>query len=346
MSTIPSENLLGISLVSGWEVTEMLIKHPGDTGGHFSTGYKVMRSNQKGFLKALDFSEAFASQDPARRLQELTEAYNFERDLPNKCKVKNLSKVVCPIEDGTIDVPGFPIGINKVYYIIFELADGNIRKIKDTFIKIDLAFIFRSLHNIAVGLEQLHKAEIAHQDIKPSNVLVFNRNSKISDIGRASDKNRKFIYDSYKIPGDRNYAPIEQLYDFHFSGDFNEKYAADIYQFGSLFFFYFSGLSASQAYINKAVLLNINYTGSFEQDLPEINRVFDEIINDMRNILQKLLDINSTDEIIQLIACLCKPDPRSRGYKKNVDSHVNQYSLERVVSRLEYYAKKAEFAII
>ena len=346
MSSIPSENLVGMTLENGWQVIEVLQKHPGSTGGRFSTGYKVIKEGKEGFCKALDFSEAFACADPPRRLQELTEAYNFERDLLNKCKDKSLSKIVCPIDNGSIDIPGFPMGIGKVYYIIFELADGDIRKIKDKFAQIDLAFSFRALHNAAVGIEQLHKIDIAHQDLKPSNILVFEKQSKISDMGRASDKNHKFVYDSMKIPGDRNYAPMEQMYDFHFSGDFNEKFAADIYQFGSLFFFFFSGLSASQAFINKARIMNINYTGSFEQDLPEINRAFNEVVDDMRKLLDGQMPKEVSAEVSSIMANLCQPDPRKRGYKKNVDSMVNQYSLERVISRLELLAKKAEYKII
>lgn len=346
MSSIPSENLVGIKTVSGWEVTEMIQKHPEATGGYFSTGYIVKKGNSQAYLKALDFSEAFASSDPARRLQELTEAYNFERDLLKKCKDQNLSKVVYPIEDGSIDIPGFPLGINKVYYIVFELADGDIRKVKDQFAKIDLAFIFRALHNSAVGIEQLHKIDIAHQDLKPSNVLVFREVSKISDIGRASDKNKHFIYDDYEIPGDRNYAPIEQLYKFHFSGDFNEKYAADIFQFGSLFFFFFVGISASQAFIVKAKALNISYTGYFDQDLPELERVFNEVMIDVKPVLKSTLPEREAKEVEMLIGFLCCPDPRKRGFKKNVESGISQYSLERIISRLDLLAKKAEYKLL
>ena len=108
------------------------------------------------------------------------------------------------------------------------------------FKKFDLAFIFRSLHNTAVGLQQLHKNGIAHQDLKPSNVLVFDKVSKISDLGRASTQEISFRYDNLIIPGDRNYAPIEQLYNYHFCNDFEEKFAADLYLLGSLFIFFFS----------------------------------------------------------------------------------------------------------
>jgi len=346
MSGIPSENLLGLKLKDDWEVIEIISKHPGSTGGRFSTGYKVIKNGKYAFLKALDFSEAFASNDKPRRLQELAEAYNFERDLLNKCKGKHLNKVVFPIDDGSVDVPGFIAGINTVYYIIFDLADGDIRKIKDTFNSLDMAFIFRSLHNAAVGIEQLHRNDIAHQDLKPSNVLVFQKQSKISDVGRASDKNNKFVYDSIQIPGDRNYAPLEQAYGFHFTGDFTEKYAADIYLFGSLFFFFFIGISASQAFINKARILNITFSNIFEHDLPELYHVFNEVILDMEHSLKSILPDAEANEVKSIIFALCQPDPRKRGFLKNVVSGIQQYSLERFISRLELLAKKAELKLI
>jgi len=342
----PSEALKGIPVSDGWFVTEKIHKNIEATGGFFSCGYKVQRGTDIAFLKALDFSEAFNDPDPARKLQELTEAYNFERDLLYKCKKQHLSNIVTPICDGSVDVIGFPPGIGKVYYIIFDLADGDIRKIKDKFIKIDIAFSFRALHNTAVGLQQLHKLGIAHQDLKPSNVMGFKEYYKVGDLGRSSDINKPFKYDNIQIPGDMSYAPIEQAYGFHFSKDFLEKKAADLYLFGSLFFFFFSGLSASQALIKKAQHMNIKFRGIFEEDLPEWERVFSEVLLDIKDTLLILMPQKTTQEIITLIIYLCTPDPRKRGYPGKSGSNGSKYSLERFISRLDFLAKEAELGII
>jgi serine/threonine protein kinase len=41
-------------------------------------------------------------------------------------------------------------------------------------------------HHVATGLQQLHFSEIAHQDVKPANILVTeNQTAKIGDMGRA-----------------------------------------------------------------------------------------------------------------------------------------------------------------
>lgn len=70
-------------------------------------------------------------------------------------------------------VPGQ--GFTKVFYLIFELADGDIRRHLAVQESLDLAFVLRTLHHVAVGLDQLHRADIAHQDLKPSNVLIYTK---------------------------------------------------------------------------------------------------------------------------------------------------------------------------
>src|SRR5205823_2049082 len=67
-----------------------------------------------------------------------------------------------------------------------------------------------SLHHIATGLYQLHSAEVAHQDLKPSNILVFEGStSKIADLGCASVKGVASPRDSAAFAGDRTYAPTD-----------------------------------------------------------------------------------------------------------------------------------------
>ena len=124
----PAEHLKGLNLNAGWIVLHQITPPPHSTGGHFSVGYLVEHeSGKRGYLKALDFSGAFQSPDPARTLQAMTEAYNFERDLLAKCKDQQLRRVVTPLTDGTVRVPGNFGFLDTVCYLIFEQAKGDIR---------------------------------------------------------------------------------------------------------------------------------------------------------------------------------------------------------------------------
>src|SRR6185437_7605631 len=171
----PAELLAGLSLDGGWKVTERITAGPDATGGVFSVSYIVESAHSgRAFLKALDFSKAF----------------NFERDILQKCADRRMDRVVRAIGDGNVRTTATSGG-GVVQYLIFELADRDVRLQLSLSSKVDLAWKLRSLHHIATGLMQLHSAGIAHQDLKPSNVLVFEgKTSKVSDLGRAAYQGR------------------------------------------------------------------------------------------------------------------------------------------------------------
>lgn len=127
--TSPAQKLTGMRLDGGWTVKSLIPRAATATGGYFSQGYTAESvTGEKAFLKALDFSEALTSPDPARALQALTEAYNFERDLLQKCTSNRLSRIIRVLGHGTVQVPPGG-GINAVQYLILEFAgSGDIRK--------------------------------------------------------------------------------------------------------------------------------------------------------------------------------------------------------------------------
>ena len=317
------------------------------TGGRFSVGYHVRhRDGFDAYLKALDFSGALQDQDPSRALEEMTVAYNFERSLLQICRERRMSRVATPLADGAVTVPGFG-EYGRVMYIIIELASGDIRTHRDTIKDLDLAWCLRSLHNTAVGLSQLHRTGIAHQDLKPSNVLVFPANgSKVADLGRASHRGRPSGVDGLQIPGDTGYAPPEQRYGYHFSSEFERRFAADIYHMGSLLFFHFAGVSAASATIAKlAKTIGMrSYSTSFIEDVTYWETAFFSALDDLRADITDNAD-DLTDQIIEIARCLCAPDPLKRGDPRNVRDGFNQYGLERIISRLDRLAKRAEYRL-
>ena len=328
----------------------IVYKPPTATGGKFSVGYLVVnKQGQKAYLKALDFSAAFQSPDPARELENLAKAYNFERDLLAKCTENKLDRVVIPIADGWVKVPGNFGDLGNVAYLIFALAKGDIRSEVERWKKFDVAWVLRSLHHSAVGLNQLHSAGIAHQDLKPSNVLVFPKEgSKLADLGRASDISTPSATDDCAIPGDIGYAPPEQWYGWRNSPDFSPRYMADLYHLGSLIFFFFMDCSATAAIRFKISQKHAkNFTPSdFIQDLAYIQNAFVESLDELRKYVKESAG-DLAEEIVMVAQQLCDPDPRRRGDPKVLETaYVPHHDLQRYISRFDRLAKVAEIRMI
>src|SRR5262245_19006301 len=120
-------SLTGLTLSNGWKVVDEVRRGENCTGGTFSHCYRVVNGNRDGFLKAFDFSSAMSAADIIARIKDLTSAYQYERTILEICREARLSKVVVAIDPGDVQVPGFD-GVNgRVFYLIFELADGDIR---------------------------------------------------------------------------------------------------------------------------------------------------------------------------------------------------------------------------
>lgn len=342
MDSTPAHCLEGIELENGWRVIDKISRKLGSTGGKFSVGYRVedKKDGKFAFLKALDFSAASQVADPARALQQMLEAYNFERDVLLKCRNKRLGRVMTPLLDGSVNIPGFGI-YSPVYYLIFELASGDIRDILFEFDNLDLAWCLRSLHHATVGLQQLHSIGIAHQDLKPSNMLVLEKNNqKIGDLGRASDQNIQSQNDFFPVPGDGSYASPDLWYQGTGVDGFEKRFLADAYLLESLFFFHFSGVSAAHALRSKlhgAKLGNNN----FKEDLPYFQHAFEETIEDLKSKVEDTAGELSI-EIMQMVRQLCEPDPNLRGDPKWRGSLVPKYDLQRYISGLDRLCRKAE----
>jgi eukaryotic-like serine/threonine-protein kinase len=339
----PAGRLLGITLSTGWRVAEKIPRQPGSTGGHFSAGYIVKSTEGKtAFLKALDFSKAFSSDDPARALQALTEAFNFERDLLIRCRDKRLDRVVVALEDGKITVDREnPTGV--VQYIIFELAAGDVRSHLKLQQEFDLAWILRSLHHLATGLKQLHGEGIAHQDIKPSNALVIGPHTKIGDLGRAASKSLSAPHDNLKVAGDFSYAPPELIYG-HIPSDWNQRrFGCDLYLLGSMAVFFFTGVSMTSLLLAEMHPSQHwkKWQGTFHEILPYLRDAFGRAMEQVGH----QVPVGPREELMVIIRQLCEPDPNLRGHPLNRSGMANPYSLERYISVFDALARKAEFKL-
>jgi serine/threonine protein kinase len=121
-----------------------------------------------------------------------------------------MSRVVSALDDDPTGT-GLP-----VQYIIFECAESDVREQALIDGRFDTAWALRTLHQVAVGVRQLHGRNIVHQDLKPSNVLLFETvGSKVGDLGSSTNKENSSPRDQFDVAGDRTYAPPDLLYGYN-----------------------------------------------------------------------------------------------------------------------------------
>jgi serine/threonine protein kinase len=339
--------LAGVSLPNGWTVTRPVGRSSTATGGYFSTGYIVEnKDGRQGFLKAMDYSRAFApGVDTAKMLNWMTSAHLFERQVCEKCSGHRLKRVVHAIESFTIQaVPND--NFSKVECLIFELADSDIRAHLDAQLAFDIAFVFRTLHNVAAGLEQLHRVDIAHQDLKPSNVLVFTKQTaaKISDLGRAWSRDHQAPHDNLSVAGDPGYAPPELLFEDVAAEVSKRRFGCDAYHLGSLIVFMFT-----RVHMTSLIVKHLDaghrpgfWQGSYADVLPYVQAAFAEAVREFGEQVPEVY----RGEVTEMVTQLCEPDPGKRGHPSSGRNHSGQFTLERFISALDLLTRKAEVRLL
>ncbi len=238
----------------------------------------------------------------------MTETFNFERDLLEKCKEKNLDHVVSAIEEGSVTIDGLP-----VQYLIFEMADCDIRTYMDVSERLDLAWTLRMLHQVAVGLQQLHVIGIAHQDLKPSNVLVFKGViSKLADLGRSAHPDYQPPHHDFVIAGGYAYAPPELRYGY-IDPDFNQRrFGCDTFLLGNIVLFAFTRLTMSAVLFSfiSPDHLRPTWTGSYNEVMPYLQGAFNQALDSIEDSIPS--EVRS--DIILMLRQLCEPDLTKRGH--------------------------------
>ena len=351
-----AQSLEGLQLKNDWTVGKKLEPREGATGGFFSVCYEVSNGNQVAFLKALNFQaffQLFRGQSIVDIITAQTDAFKYERDLLMRCRNGRLSKVSTILDEGELHLDNFTIP--NVPYLIFEMADGDVRAHMNFGKDVEIAWKLRSLHNVAVGLKQLHSVEIGHQDLKPSNVLLFDDSltSKIGDLGRSLCADIEAPHENgSEFPGDLNYAPPEFLYRYvEPDWEFRIK-ATDYYLFGSLIVFYFSGANMT-ALIGKHLDDQFRWTkwkGGFMN-------VKDYLVNSFYKATSEFKSTISNSELAAELATVveycCFPIPDGRGHPKSVAlsrdkegnrlGYANQFDFQRIISKLDLLTKKANY---
>jgi eukaryotic-like serine/threonine-protein kinase len=329
------DQLEGVDLPGGWKVIKKLEKNQTDTGGHFSSGYVVASAKgEEHFLKAIDFSSAMRDKDPAKALQRLTAAFNLERSLLETSK--RLSHVVQMVTDGTVSVNGHNGQPETVQFLVMELADESLRNMAVVSQRLPMSLGFSALHNVALGLRQLHGQNVAHQDMKPSNALKFKDGQfKVCDLGRSSVRGTVAPHDNYDVAGDRGYAPPELLFG-HVDPDFVvRRWGCDAYLLGSLATFLVCGLSMTALIVDELDQASRpnTWSGTYAAVLPQVRAAFGRAVDRIGREITD--DAPYKSELISCVRQLCDPDPAVRGHPNTraiLADFGNVYDLERYLS--------------
>lgn len=346
--------------VNGWKIIEKIAppdKSKNETGGNFSTCYKVEKAGVFAFMKVLDYSKILrpGQQNPTLVMQQASTEFNYEKNLSELCMVKRVSKVVHYIDSGDVSFDGYLVN-GDVSFIVYEMADGDVRKVMDLSSRVELAakisalsIKLKSLHDVSVGINQLHNNSISHQDIKPSNILSFKGESKIGDLGRS------LIFDQdiacpypLRFNGDRNYASPECFFP-SFQATQENLYQVDNYMLGGLITFYITGVTFNvllHKYLPHGLqFLQERQVQNYQDIVPDMINAYQQAIKDFESEIP--IEAVKTG-LVSIVSYLCFPDPARRGHPRVVESKLitPNYDLHRTINELDILQQKAELALI
>lgn len=341
-------SLEGRTLETGWKVLHKIEPKSNRQKGKYSVCYMVEKDGQQRFMKVMDINEHIRHLEPGETradiFKKVLNQYTYERDVCNLCKGKHLSNVTIVLDageeslDDNVYVP--------MYYLIFEKADGDVIDAMENSAKLDFAWRLRSLHSVAVGLQQLHTAGITHEDIKPSNILTFDKKNitKVGDLGCSTCETIRSPFEDDPFPGDHNYAPPERAYSVVVEDIKLSKRLTDCYLLASLITYYITGMS-----LNALIMENMpethkpnNYTGLFKGVKDYLDVAFSKALEQLRK------DIpfpELEDQIIGIVRQLGDPDPARRCRDMESDVQSTRSQIEKAISSLNYACNQAKLLI-
>ena len=356
-----ADSLLGKTLrghgrnAKSWNVYEQVASVKGQSPGVFSVAYRCRDDDgNEAFLKASDLSKVLGA-DPTDRVGntlKATQAHQFEKDVLEHCYGNRMDRVVTALDFGNESIIHEGV-VDFLFFLVFELAEGDLRRRVAKRAEFDLLWILSALHEYAVGVSQLHRGQVYHNDIKPANALVFpGETQKIADLGRATTPLMTVAHDYGQCVGDRRFAPPEQRYalDTPLARDdrFEFYRAGDLYNLGSLAHYLLTGTSVTDEIITR---LNAEHRppssdGGWSDRLSLVLPFWDSAFANLLQEAETIADENWNDVakeelvfIVSLITELCEPRWQKRGDKRFVGK-PNQYDLARYITRLDLARSK------
>ncbi len=334
-----AERLVGLTLLDTWTVQQRIRHDDGISGTSRSACYRAV--SPKGitaFVKAFDFRRQELGGD-TDSLERMVREYNFERNVHFFCRDEGVNRITCIYGAGKIIVEG-----EVVHFIVCEWANKCLREHQppgDS--RVSASDRFAALKDTAAALAQLHQAGVAHQDIKPSNAVCSDVGQvKLTDLGSSScERLDAPPHDLEYLVGQPNYAPYELIYEYPPSSWQRRRFGCDLFLLGNLCFTTFTGGSLTLLALHciPANLRHTVFAGHYAEVLPHLIEAHEFLVPE---VLRDQVPAPFLDDVAQLVLCLCHPDPSRRGHSKNLLFNNNQFGLERVISRFDYLAKRAE----
>jgi len=339
----PAKHLLGMTLTEGWVVKENITKTLTEGVKCFSESYLVEKDGQTAILKALDLSIALLDKEPTKALIQLSKTYDFERELLELCQSKRLDRIITILAQGTVEpIPG---SIIPAPYVILEFAEQDIKSQIDFDSRLNTAWLLRILHNVSVGLWQLHGQGVAHTDLRPEHIIQFSKKlQKLTELGMSDKKGFETPNKEFLSSGDPAYLTPEFLYGQTETEWVYKSQGADIYHLGNLIFFLFTQSTFNTWLYFFLDELNPNYRpgiwgGTFNNVLPYLTDAYDKAVHFFTAYVE---DSELKEKLEIILRQLCHPDPKRRGHPKNIASIGSSMSVERYISQFDYLAKIAE----
>ena len=240
-----------------------------------------------------------------------------------------------------------------VSFHVMEMADAALIELLPLRHEVDWSDKLRLFRDVVAGVHQMHIKRVVHRDLKTSNVLLFNTETrrpiaKVSDLGRSRDLARppRFDEDVYAAGrGDRSHAPPEHLWLLGNTDDAALR-RADVYMLGSVLYEIATGQSITS--------MTLPYWGF------QIRAVRNKSLQDrevgFRAAARHMAEVHEaalgllTDEtpleirhlVVDLVRQMCNPLPGRRERRFRAERNTPAWGLEWAIRRVDIIIKNLE----
>lgn len=341
--------------IGDWLVGEKIVNN--DITAKYALFYKVHKGETEAIMKVLNYDKCLNTDnlDGAKDQNDLlireAEAFHFESMLSQECAGNHMGNVIRYLDSGELKLDEY--AVKNVAYIVYEMSEGKV----GTFLKFsskanfiaDLGVLvekLKSLHQVTKGVKQLHTHLIAHHNITPHSIEVFDDEKLFKVGGLQKSRTRQELLNSpvaaKLFDGDYTYAPPEAFFGYKMSEDMSTYYQIDTYMLGNLIVYYLSSMNLTTLINEKCPCKLIEWASQgaeYQLVLPDIKKAFYESLD----VIKTTICVEELrNPILEIIEGLCNPSPDERGYPGGFQKAQANSDLQRVLSKLDVLYNQAQ----